>query len=184
MGNSIDYEQITTLMEHGYTVTFEASGVGDYFCLLRRVQTQELVNCVIGNSLTEALAGAAQWDESGRPGNGTSPRPSVEEITRDLGEVRIYGRDTRQELMKIIGDLRVQLGDPVAYRLDRIEAALTLIQRQAGYLGLCVNSTMHPGQAHPHWDDDPRVARTHTSHPYPARTDTENSPAGNSPAGG
>jgi hypothetical protein len=171
MEQSIDHQEILALTENGYTVTFEASGIGDYFCLLRRVATQELVNCTIGNSFGEALAGASEWDKSDRPGNGTASRPSVGEITRDLGDVKAYGRDTRRELLAIIGDLRTQLAEDVTYRLSRIEGALTQVQRQAGYLGLCVNSIEHPNQTHPHWDGSPRVARTHASNPYPAPGD-------------
>jgi hypothetical protein len=106
---SMDADQILSLTDHGYTVTFEASGLGDYFCLLRRIQTQELVNCVIGDSLSEALAAAFVWDASERPGNGTARRPTVEEIATDLDGVRLHGQDTRRELLAIIGDLRQQL---------------------------------------------------------------------------
>jgi hypothetical protein len=118
MEQSIDYQEILTLTENGYTVTFEASGIGDYFCLLRRVATQELVNCTIGNSFGEALAGAAEWDKSDRPGNGTAPRPTAAELATGLSETAAkladaigYGRDTRRELLAIIGDLRTQLAD-------------------------------------------------------------------------
>jgi hypothetical protein len=127
---SIDYGQITTLMEHGYTITFEASGVGDYFCLLRRIQTQELVNCVVGSSLAEALNGAAQWDASERPGNGAGSRVTVDSvaaaqvlIAEKLDDVTIYGRDTRRELLTIIGDLRRELlhhGERITYVESRI----------------------------------------------------------------
>ena len=39
-------------------------------------------------------------------------------------------------------------------RADLIERALSFIQRDVGYFGLCVNNSLHPDRKHPHWDDD------------------------------
>jgi hypothetical protein len=150
----MDADQILSLTDHGYTVTFEASGLGDYFCLLRQVTTMELVNCVIANSVTDALDGAAEWAESGRPGNGTSARPTVEVIIQDLSDVKLYGRDTRRELLAIIGDLRQQMADHTA-RLGRLE-----------------NVPWPPGPARVSFS--PNAA----SHPYPYPVSPENAPSG------
>lgn len=65
---------ILTLLSLGYTVTFEHAGGGGCFVLLRRLETQELVNCVVGDTPEEALQGALDWEKSRQLGNGTAER--------------------------------------------------------------------------------------------------------------
>jgi hypothetical protein len=86
MGNpgDQDLENMLGLIAQGYAVTFEGSEVGDYFCLLRRIGTNELVNCAIGNTISGALGAAADWAVSPRDGNGTASRPPAAEEQPEL----------------------------------------------------------------------------------------------------
>jgi hypothetical protein len=69
-------EQMAYLLGLGYAVIFEAGNTpGLYYCMLRRIDTNQLVNTVVAETPDEALTCAEDWARS----DPDAIRPAVEE---------------------------------------------------------------------------------------------------------
>jgi hypothetical protein len=163
----IDTQHVLGLMDQGYAVTFEASGIGEYFCMLRRISTMELINCVIANTPQEALEGAAEWARSGREGNGTAQRPMAEDIA-ELSKAQARMESELEALEIRIGALQrtnLQLVADLRNRVAEMEAVI--------FPRPC-NATTEGGNCilRPHGPDVDHIAYMPApipaSHPYPA----------------
>jgi len=108
-------DMILTLLGLGYTVTFESDHLGGCFCLLRILDSMELVNCAIGNSPEEALEGATAWAMGTAPGNGTGDRPAAFTQPERLSALE-FGTEA---LVLRIDGLEARLSELEAVPIDR-----------------------------------------------------------------